>query len=125
MGDYHEDGPMVPHPESRELTKDEIKAIIEDYKHAAQCAKDAGFDGVEFHAANGYLIDQFMRDSVNKRTDEYGGTLRNRCRFPIQIAEEVKVVIPDSMPLLARISCDEYVDEGLEFAGFCRTCRMA
>lgn len=96
VGDYHEDGPMVPHPESRELTKDEIKAIIEDYKHAAQCAKDAGFDGVEFHAANGYLIDQFMRDSVNKRTDEYGGSIENRLRLLNEVVDALTEILPAS-----------------------------
>lgn len=96
VGDYHPDGPTVQHPEAHALTKDEIQKIIEDYKHAALNAKKAGFDGVEFHAANGYLIDQFIRDSVNKRDDEYGGSLENRLRLLNEIVDALKEVLPAS-----------------------------
>jgi len=65
----------------RALELEEIPGIIEDYRRGAENAKAAGFDGVEIHAANGYLIDQFLQDSTNKRTDAYGGTLENRARF--------------------------------------------
>ena len=94
VGTYHEDGPMVPHPQARALSKDEIKRLIEDYKHAAKCARDAGFDGVELHAANGYLLDQFMRDSVNKRDDEYGGSIENRLRLLNEILDALVEVLP-------------------------------
>lgn len=75
------DGGMVDVSEPRALEFKEIKQIVADYKAAAQHAKDAGFDGVEVHAANGYLIDQFLQDKTNKRTDEYGGSAENRTRF--------------------------------------------
>ena len=75
----------VPHA----LTIDEIKGIIRQYGVAAQNANDAGFDGVQVHAANSYLIDQFLRDGVNKRTDEYGGSLENRARFLFEAVEAV------------------------------------
>ena len=65
----------------RSLETDEIARVVNDYKRAATNAKAAGFDGVELHAAHGYLIDQFIQDGVNKRTDKYGGTIENRCRF--------------------------------------------
>ncbi len=71
----------------RALTLDEIEATINDYKNAAIRAKEAGFDGVEIHAANGYLIDQFLRDGVNKRTDQYGGSIPNRVRFLTKIVD--------------------------------------
>jgi N-ethylmaleimide reductase len=61
----------------------EIPGIVEDYRHAAQNARLAGFDGVEVHSANNYLLEQFIRDSTNKRTDEYGGSVENRLRFPL------------------------------------------
>ncbi|MFT3690309.1 alkene reductase [Paenirhodobacter sp.] len=67
----------VPHA----LTLPEIEATLADYAHAAACAVEAGFDGVEIHAANGYLIDQFLRDTSNARTDAYGGPIANRVRF--------------------------------------------
>lgn len=65
----------------RALASDEIAGVVESYRHAARCAMDAGFDGVEVHAANGYLIEQFLRDSINDRTDAYGGSIENRIRF--------------------------------------------
>jgi len=75
----------VPHA----LTQDEIAATVADYRNAAECAKAAGFDGVEIHAANGYLIDQFLRDTSNTRTDSYGGSIENRTRFLREVVETV------------------------------------
>jgi 2,4-dienoyl-CoA reductase-like NADH-dependent reductase (Old Yellow Enzyme family) len=66
---------------ARELAKDEIARVVGDYRKAAENAKAAGFDGVQLHGANGYLVDQFLRDSTNLRTDEYGGSAENRTRF--------------------------------------------
>ncbi len=65
----------------RALTVHEIAGIVEDYRRAAQRAMDAGFDGVELHGANGYLVDQFLQNGSNQRTDEYGGSIENRTRF--------------------------------------------
>ena len=73
----------------RALETDEIPGLIEDYKNAARRAKEAGFDGVEVHSANCYLLDQFVRDSTNKRTDEYGGSVENRTRFPVEVITAV------------------------------------
>lgn len=80
---------MVDVSDPRALEIDEIKQIVEDYKVAAKNAKDAGFDGVEVHAANGYLIDQFLQDKTNQRTDEYGGSVDNRTRFLTEVLEAV------------------------------------
>ncbi|KAK9167768.1 hypothetical protein Scep_002959 [Stephania cephalantha] len=73
----------------RRLKTEEIPLIINDFRLAARNAIEAGFDGVEIHGANGYLIDQFMKDQVNDRTDDYGGNLQNRCRFPLEIVKAV------------------------------------
>jgi N-ethylmaleimide reductase len=73
----------------RALETKEIAGIVNDFAHGARCAKAAGFDGVEIHAANGYLIDQFLRDGSNHRTDEYGGSLENRVRFLREVTEAV------------------------------------
>lgn len=89
VGDLHPDGPTVAHPEARALTVDEIAGVIEDYRHAAKCADKAGFDGVEFHGANGYLIDQFLRSSVNSRDDAYGGSVENRVRLLVEGVDAV------------------------------------
>ncbi|KAJ6877791.1 12-oxophytodienoate reductase 2-like isoform X1 [Populus alba x Populus x berolinensis] len=73
----------------RRLRTDEIPQIVNDFRIAARNAIEAGFDGVEIHGAHGYLIDQFMKDQVNNRTDQYGGSLENRCRFPLEIVEAI------------------------------------
>lgn len=73
----------------RALLEAEIPGVIAQYHHAAQMALEAGFDGVEVHAANGYLIEQFLRDSINDRTDAYGGSIANRCRFLSEVMHTV------------------------------------
>jgi N-ethylmaleimide reductase len=73
----------------RALRADEIAGIVDDYRHAAKNAKRAGFDGVEIHSANNYLLEQFLRDSTNQRTDEYGGSIGNRLRFPLSVVGAV------------------------------------
>ncbi len=78
----------------RALETSEIAGIVADYANAAACARRAGFDGVEVHAANGYLIDQFMRDSVNKRGDQYGGSIENRIRFALEVTDAILKVWP-------------------------------
>jgi N-ethylmaleimide reductase len=84
-------GPATP---PRALETLEIAGVVEQYRAAAQRAKDAGFDGIELHAANGYLIDQFLQDSSNKRTDRYGGSIENRARFLFEVIEAVTKVWP-------------------------------
>ncbi|MBL4790968.1 MAG: alkene reductase [Kordiimonadaceae bacterium] len=82
-------GPDKDLVEPRPLSKPEIKAIVQDFVGAARRAVDAGLDGVEIHAANGFLLDQFIRDGVNQRDDEYGGTIENRMRFMVEVIEAV------------------------------------
>ncbi|XP_031383780.1 putative 12-oxophytodienoate reductase 11 isoform X2 [Punica granatum] len=79
----------VDWPRPRPLRADEIPLVINEFRVAARNAIEAGFDGVEIHGANGFLIDQFIKDSVNDRTDEYGGSLENRCRFALEVVEAV------------------------------------
>ncbi|MCR2834710.1 alkene reductase [Parerythrobacter lacustris] len=76
-----------PYEQARELSVEEIARVVADYRHAAENAKKAGFDGVQLHGANGYLVDQFLRDSTNLRTDEYGGAPENRVRFLREVLE--------------------------------------
>ncbi|MGH6680105.1 MAG: alkene reductase [Bradyrhizobium sp.] len=73
----------------RALETSEIPGIVADYRHAAQTAKNAGFDGVEIHGANGYLLDQFAKDGTNKRADAYGGSIENRARLMLEVAKAV------------------------------------
>lgn len=77
----------------RALRTDEMPRIVEDYRKAALNALRAGFDGVEVHGANGYLLDQFLRDSINDRTDAYGGSIANRCRLLLEVMQAVTAAI--------------------------------
>ncbi|MGM0594279.1 MAG: alkene reductase [Pseudomonadota bacterium] len=78
-----------PYTVPRELSQEEIAALVQQFRKAAAGAIEAGFDGVEVHGANGYLIDQFLRESANQRNDEYGGSLENRARFLNEVLEAV------------------------------------
>ncbi len=82
-------GGFAPCSPPRALATDEIPGVVADYAQAAHNAIAAGFDGVEIHAANGYLIDQFLRDSINDRSDIYGGSVANRCRLLLEVAQAV------------------------------------
>jgi N-ethylmaleimide reductase len=83
-----------PHEVPRALETAEIPRVVEDYRLAAERAKQAGFDGVEIHGANGYLIDEFLQSKTNQRTDDYGGSIENRYRFLKEVVEAVTSVIP-------------------------------
>jgi len=96
---------MKPFVEPRALAADEIPGIIDQYRRAAANAREAGFDGVEVHAANGYLLDQFLRDSTNHRTDDYGGSVENRTRLLIDVVDAVAEVW-DTSQIGVRISPD-------------------
>lgn len=85
LGDEYE----VPHP----LSVEEIAEIVQDYVKASENAIRAGFDGVEIHSANGYLLDQFINTSSNKRTDQYGGSIENRARFTLEVVDAVTKAI--------------------------------
>jgi N-ethylmaleimide reductase len=86
---FIEDGTFAPIGMPRELALAELPGIIEDYRKATRNALQAGFDGVEIHAANGYLIQQFLSDGTNHRTDRYGGSVVNRLRFALEVIEAV------------------------------------
>ena len=86
--------PLKPFVTPRALELNEIPAIIEAYRKGAKNAKIAGFDGVEIHGANGYLLDQFLQDGTNKRTDRYGGSIENRARLMLEVTDAVLSVWP-------------------------------
>ena len=86
-------GAFAPTSEPRALDVSEIADIVEDYRKAARAAIDAGFDGVEIHAANGYLLDQFLRSGSNARTDAYGGSIENRARFLFEVVDAIAAEI--------------------------------
>ncbi|EOQ60929.1 hypothetical protein F935_03266 [Acinetobacter calcoaceticus ANC 3811] len=79
--------PKRPYVKPRALSLEEVKEVVAQYKHSAELAKAAGFDGVELHAANGYLIDQFLQSNTNQRDDEYGGPVENRARLLLEVVD--------------------------------------
>jgi 2,4-dienoyl-CoA reductase-like NADH-dependent reductase (Old Yellow Enzyme family) len=114
-----EDGGWIPKSSSAtmmsgvlpaELSVAEIHQIKNDFVEAAKRAVEAGFDTIELHAGHGYLFHQFYSAVINHRTDEYGGSFENRIRFLIETVQAVRKVIPETMPLLARISAVDYLE---------------
>ncbi len=99
-----------PHPE--EMTKDDIQMVISKFKTAAERSLRAGFKLIELHMAHGYLVHEFLSPLSNHRKDEYGGSLENRCRLALEIAETVRKSIPASLPLFIRISASDWKENG-------------
>ncbi len=97
----------------RELTVDGIRKAVEDHARAVRRARDAGFDLAEIHMAHGYLPNQFLSSFSNLRRDDYGGSLENRLRFPLEIMSEIRREVGDDYPIIVRIPADEYMDGGL------------
>jgi 2,4-dienoyl-CoA reductase-like NADH-dependent reductase (Old Yellow Enzyme family)/thioredoxin reductase len=108
----------------RELMVEEIAETVAYFADAALRAKAAGFDGVELHAAHGYLIDQFLSPNSNKRKDEYGGGVRNRARFLLEIIADVKEAVGDDYPVWCRMDGKEYGVEGITLEDAQKTARL-
>lgn len=102
----------VPHPRRkhmpRELKRREIADVIEAFAKAARRTKEAGFDGVEIHAAHGYLLNQFFSPLTNKRTDEYGGDIHNRIRLHLEVIEAVRSTVGEDFPILLRLGASDF-----------------
>lgn len=106
----------VMHPRGkempRELTKEDIKGIVKNFKYAAKRVKDAGFDAVEIHSAHGYLLNQFYSPITNKRTDEYGGDILNRIRIHLEVIKAVREAVGEDFPVLLRLGACDYMEGG-------------
>ena len=100
------------YPVPRELSTDGITAVVGAFRDAARRAERAGFEVVEIHMAHGYLLHQFLSPLTNRRTDEYGGSLENRMRLPLEVARAVREAFPVERPILARISATDWVEGG-------------
>lgn len=96
----------------REATRADLDKVVADFTAAARRAVEAGFDLIEVHAAHGYLLSSFLSPIANHRTDEYGGTLENRLRFPLEVFEAVRSVVPPSVPVTVRISATDWMPDG-------------
>ncbi|MFE7112281.1 NADH:flavin oxidoreductase/NADH oxidase [Streptomyces sp. NPDC057575] len=102
------------HPVPHELTVDEIRGVVGQFREAARRALDAGFEVAEVHGAHGYLIGQFLSPHSNRRTDEYGGSFENRTRLALEIVDAVREVWPQELPVLFRISATDWLTENDE-----------
>ena len=100
----------------REMTKDDIRQCVREHADAAQRAIKAGFDGTEVTSFMGYLLANFNSKFTNQRTDEYGGSLANRMRLPLQVFEAVRAAVPAAMPVGVRLSATDWVDGGWDAA---------
>ena len=96
----------------REMTLDDIGQVVDDFASSAKLAVKAGMKVIELHLAHSYLACEFLSPLSNHPEDDYGGSLENRARFPLEVTEAVRNAIPDSMPLFVRVSATEYMDNG-------------
>ena len=105
--------PFAPHsPTPRAMTAADMERVIEQHVAAVQRAGRAGFDMVELHAAHGYLLSAFITPVLNRRGDEYGGSLDNRLRFPLQVFSAMRAAWPEDKPMSVRISATDWLEEG-------------
>lgn len=111
------------YPVPRAMTLAEIRATVGDFERAARLSHDAGFDVLEVHGAHGYLLHSFCSPLSNLRTDEYGGTLENRIRLPLEVARAVRAAWPDDKPVFYRISASDWYDGGWDLAQATVLCR--
>lgn len=98
----------------KEMTKEDIEYLVNKYGEAAERVKKAGFDGVELHAAHGYLLSQFMCPYYNRRNDEYGGIIENRARILFEVYEEIRKRVGDEYPIFVKINCEDFMEDGLK-----------
>ncbi|TWH51935.1 NADH:flavin oxidoreductase [Sporomusa sp. KB1] len=96
-----------------EMSKENIKYLIKSFGKAAGRVKQAGFDGVEIHAAHGYLLSQFLCPHYNTRTDEYGGNIENRARIILEIYHEIRKTVENSFPIFIKINSEDFMEDGL------------
>jgi 2,4-dienoyl-CoA reductase-like NADH-dependent reductase (Old Yellow Enzyme family) len=108
----------------QELTKEDIQSIIAAFAAAAKRAQTAGFDGVQIHGAHGYLLSQFVSPMFNQRTDEYGGSIENRARMPLEVLQAIRKVVGSDYPVLIKVNCKEFTDNALVPEDFVQVGKM-
>lgn len=97
----------------KEMTKQDIRDIVNAFADAAQRAKLSGFDGVQIHAAHGYLLSQFLSPVFNRRQDEYGGNVYNRSRIHLEVHKAIRKLVGENYPVLIKMNCQDFVEKGL------------
>lgn len=111
-------------PICRGMTPADINQVVEAYGKAAGRAKEAGFDGVQLHAAHGYLLSQFLSPFFNKRTDNYGGSIENRARILLETFQAVRNEVGEQYPVLVKINSQDFVEGGLTVDDMLQVCAM-
>ncbi len=111
-------------PPCRELPADRIYELVENFIEAAVRAEAADFDGVQIHAAHGYLISQFLSGYYNRRTDEFGGSLENRARFLMLVLEGIRGAVAPEFPVLVKLNSEDFIDVGFTSDECVEVCRM-
>ena len=112
IGNWQQDPAQQP----KEMDDEDIESIIDAFGAAARRVQEAGFDGVQIHGAHGYLITQFLSPSVNRRQDRWGGSLEKRMRFVIEVARAVRRQVDEDFPVMIKLGCRDYMDDGEELA---------
>jgi 2,4-dienoyl-CoA reductase-like NADH-dependent reductase (Old Yellow Enzyme family) len=102
----------------KEMTTDDIHQVVTAFGQAAGRAKIAGFDGVQIHAAHGYLLSQFLSPAINQRTDEYGGSVKNRVRIVLEVLRTIRQVVGRNYPILIKINSEDFLNNGLTVEDF-------
>lgn len=97
----------------KEMTQDDLNQLVQAFADAALRVKKAGFDGVEFHGAHGYLLSQFLSPYFNRRTDSYGGSIKNRARIIFEVYAAVRKTVGEDFPILIKLNSADYAEEGL------------
>jgi 2,4-dienoyl-CoA reductase-like NADH-dependent reductase (Old Yellow Enzyme family) len=108
----------------KEMSKEEIKGVVQAFADAALRVKKAGFDGVQIHAAHGFLLSMFLNPYYNKRTDEYGGSIENRAKIVFQSYEAVRQALGEDYPVLVKVNCEDFMDDGLTGEDSLYVCRI-
>ncbi|MTI79584.1 MAG: NADH:flavin oxidoreductase [Firmicutes bacterium] len=108
---------------AHEMTKDDINTLVKAFGDAASRAKSAGFDGVEFHGAHGYLLSQFLNPYHNQRTDEYGGDIENRARVIFETYNEIRRRVGEDYAVMIKINCRDFVEQELTFEESLYVCK--
>jgi 2,4-dienoyl-CoA reductase-like NADH-dependent reductase (Old Yellow Enzyme family) len=107
----------------REMTREDLDQVASQFLASARYSLEAGFEVIEIHMAHGYLLHEFLSPLSNQRTDQYGGPLENRMRFPLSVAQTLRQAWPDHLPVFVRISCTDWVEGGWDLAQSVEFCR--
>ncbi len=111
------------YPLPREMNAADIEKVLNDFVAAAKRSVVAGFETVEIHAAHGYLFHEFLSPLSNERTDDYGGSLENQMRFPLEVSRRVREIVPENLPVFVRISATDWTENGWDLQQSIEFCR--